>query len=271
VREFTRVPEAYRAFDLHWVPEAEAGALYAAAGLAFVHAPMPDWVPESFRNVPAVESDTVVFVGSHDPLREDLLGEAVERGLPLRVYGDGWRDAAGNPSVAHPGGWTKKIVNQLDFWRAHGLRGFAMRATYRYRPHRSRIWMQDHCAPSLTEAAYFGVSRESRITLGINRYPSFRHSFRRPHRYSRLRDIEAPMLGACYLTEWAPGLDELYEPGREIEIYHGVEELVELADRLQHDPTRRRQLRVNGQRRALSAHTITRSLSHLARKLGLPA
>jgi len=29
VREFTRVPDNYRSFDLHWVPEAEARVLYA--------------------------------------------------------------------------------------------------------------------------------------------------------------------------------------------------------------------------------------------------
>ena len=38
------------------------------------------------------------------------------------------------------------------------------------------------------------------------------------------------MLGACYLTEWVPGLAQLYELGREIEVYRDVEEL---ADKIQ--------------------------------------
>ena len=78
------------------------------------------------------------------------------------------------------------------------------------------------------------------------------------------------MLGACYLTEQAPGLEDLYEIGTEIETYGTVLELVSKAERLQKDPARRRSLRELGQRRALAEHTIGRSLERMAAALGLP-
>ncbi len=56
---------------------------------------------------------------------------------------------------------------------------------------------------------YNALTAESMITLGINRYPSFHFPISKPDSYSRLRDIEAPMLGACYLTEWTEGIEEL--------------------------------------------------------------
>src|SRR6202042_1109419 len=45
------------------------------------------------------------------------------------------------------------------------------------------------------------ITQNSEITPGGNRSPSLRYPFYRPNTYSRLRDIEAPMMGACYLTE----------------------------------------------------------------------
>src|SRR6202142_1808936 len=77
VREFRRVPGCFGEFDLHWVPEAEARPMYAAARLPFVYAPMPMWVPPGLRGTPSKETEGAVFIGSHDALREDLLGKAV--------------------------------------------------------------------------------------------------------------------------------------------------------------------------------------------------
>jgi hypothetical protein len=97
------------------------------------------------------------------------------------------------------------------------------------------------------------------------------NSNRKPLRYSRLRDIEAPMLGACYLTEWTEGLDCLFETGPEIETYRTAEELsVKLAE-LSADPERRRSMRRRAQRHALDKHCVPRSVARIAELLGLSA
>lgn len=270
VREFTRVPASFRSFDLHWVPEADACALYTTAKLPFVYAPMPMWVPPQLRTVPEKENADITFIGSYDLLREDLLGDAVARGLPLRLHGDGWR--SGGPGTTPPprtlGG---TVSNQFAFLRTHGLRGFAMRATYQLHRPRPNGWIEQCWQPLTEREDYFRTTRESQVVLGINRYPSFRHSFSNPGRYSRLRDIEAPMLGTCYLAERAPGLADLYDLGTEIETYGDATELVEKATQLQRDPSRRTTLRRLGQRRALADHTLARSLARITARLGLPA
>jgi hypothetical protein len=275
VREFTRVPEVFRGFDLHWAPEFEACELYRNAGLPFIHAPMPVWVPPAFRTIPDRETDDAVFIGSHDVLREALLADVVARGLPLRLYGAGWKPASrsheASPLPPSVGARVKPsfLSNQREFLRTEGLRGFAMKLSYKlHRPPAPEALRSSVQAPIYGED-YFRATQESAVTLGINRYPSFRHSFRHPHAYSRLRDIEAPMLGACYLTEACPGLDRLYEVGREIETYRNGEELAAKAKELLASPARRRELRVNGRRRALSDHSITRSLEKIFSTLGL--
>lgn len=268
VREFTQVPASYHGFDLHWVPEADARALYTAAGLPFVYAPMPMWVRPEFRTVPERENGDITFIGSHDLLRENLLGDAVARGLPLRLHGDGWRPGGFSPPLqARTVGGT--VGNQFAFLRTHGVRGFVMRATYQLHRSRPDGWIAQCWQPPRTGEDYFRTTRESQVVLGINRYPSFRHPFFQPGRYSRLRDIEAPMLGACYLVERAPGLEDLYDPGTEVETYGNVAELVEKATRLRREPARRASLRRLGQRRALANHTLVRSMARIATALGL--
>lgn len=270
VREFTTVPSAFGAFDLHWVPEAAARSMYASAGLAFVYSPMPMWVEPRNRTVPEEGSDSVLFVGSHDSLREELLGEAVSRGLRLEIHGSGWID---NAPLAGPAGAPigRRLANQIEFLGREGVRGLLMRATYSLRGRRPRGWIEKVARPPLHGDAYFEAIRRAAVTIGINRCPSFRRSFANPLRYSRLRDIEAPMLGASYLTEAAPGIEDLYEVGAEIEVYRDASELVEKAERLRAEPKRRLQLRRLGQRRALAEHTIEKSMERIARKLGIGA
>jgi spore maturation protein CgeB len=91
----------------------------------------------------------------------------------------------------------------------------------------------------------------------------------RPLSYSRLRDIEAPMLGACFLTEWTEGLEHLFELGLEIETYRTPDELVEKLSSLTREPDRRRAMRANAQRRALAHHSVGQSLGKLFGALGV--
>lgn len=76
------------------------------------------------------------------------------------------------------------------------------------------------------------------------------------------------MLGACYLTEYAPGIEQLYNLGTEIEVYRDAFELADKVRALQADPAQRRSLRRAGQRRALSHHTVARSFDRILRELG---
>ncbi len=100
--------------------------------------------------------------------------------------------------------------------------------------------------------------------LGINRVPTLRASSRCPILYSRLRDIEAPMLAACYLTEFTEGLAQLYDLGTEIETYRDATELCAKLKQLESDPHKRRAMRTGAQRRALREHTVASTLNKIA-------
>jgi hypothetical protein len=270
IRLFRKVPEEFRGFDLHWVPEAAGVGLYRAAGLPFLHAPMACWVAPKWRTTPNAETLPPTFVGTRDEQRERLFAGAYLLGLKMDLRGLGWDGEVSSWVGPSSGSGYKFFANQWKFATRHGAGALVRKLA-------NRIWppapLKFDFSPWVREAcpgdAYWDVLRECRVCVGVNRYSSARCPVDRPDRYSRLRDIEAPMAGAAYLTESAPGIDELYEVGREIEVYRDAGELAAKVGELESDEPRRRRLREAGQRRALGEHSIERTIEKIARQLGI--
>ena len=270
VREFRTVPDEFHGFDLHWVPEHKAGALYARARLPHVLAPMACWVPPAQRKPVTRETLPVTFLGTRDEQRERLFADAIRLGLRVDLRGPGWESVATAPAPVPPRARNplQLVARQFDFARQHGWHALTRKMARTVIPREALAFdFAPYARPALFGDAYWPALRECAVCLGVNRYPSFHHTFDRPDTYSRLRDIEAPMAGACYLTEWTEGLDRLYELGAEIETYRTPAELVEKANALAVDAPRRKKLRAAGQRRALSEHSISRTVERIAERL----
>lgn len=275
VREFGEVPDVYRPFALHWVPEFEALAMYRRAGMPCLHAPMPCWVPPDMRGVPGDEPEPPTFIGSADILRRHLLGAAIRAGADLYVRGPGWATGApdGQSAPAARKSLGTVLSNQWTIMRAQGVGPVLRKVVEHWRPLEVVPVPAERILPAVASANYLEATRRAKVTVGVNRVPTPRASNRQPLTYSRLRDIEAPMVGACYLTEWTRGLEDLYDIGTEIETYRTPEELAGKIAALIGDGARRRRLRERGQRRALDEHSAARSLRRIAREVagGPPA
>lgn len=273
VRTFRRIPEEYRAFDLNWVPESNATGLYRKAGMPFVHLPMPMWVAPEHRVLKEEKLEQVSFIGSTDIQRiillEDILSRAPE--LPLAIYGEGWLNstspAAPETPVPLKFGLSQWATHQNEFIRSQGLTAWFRKIRYRKNNTVPSARLRTYLRSKPDFQEYVRLSQESRITMGINRYPSFRFPLNQPDSYSRLRDIEAPMLGCCYLTEWANGLDELYDIGNEIFVYRSPADFIEQYTRLASDEVLRRKLRKKGQLRSLNEHSIPHTLNAIFKTL----
>lgn len=266
VRELRRVPEPYRGFDLHWVPEFETLPMYAAAGMPHLHAPMPCWVRGDLRRVPERETEPPTFLGSADILRRQLLGGALESGARFMLRGPGWAGDARVPTVRPKGGLLR---NQIDLVERHGFNALTAKLADRMFPIAVPSIDSSSIAPPVFGEDYIRVTREAVVTLGVNRVPAARRPLARPLAYSRLRDIEAPMLGACYLTEHCEGVSRLYDVGREIETYRTPVELAEKLGELTADASRRQAMRRGAQERALRDHSVPVTLGRIRERLGL--
>jgi len=269
VREFRRVPPAFFSFDLHWVPEFEALPMYRKAALPFLHAPMPCWIPNQLRTVSKTESEPPTFIGSADTLRKNLFSKAIVAGAEILIRGPGWNDSNRQTHDVKKGSkkW-QKIINQYPFAKKHGLLSLGAKLINALCPNLSFEIPKKHFAPTVFGGEYYKVTRSSKITLGVNRVPAARRPWIWPLKYSRLRDIEAPMLGACYLTEYTEGVAMLYDIGKEIETYRTPFELVEKMNELLANSQKRAELRSAGQKRALKDHSVPATLKKILHRLG---
>ncbi|HEY9003238.1 MAG TPA: glycosyltransferase [Mucilaginibacter sp.] len=272
VREFRKIPAAYEVFDLNWVPEHKALEMYNSAGFKFIHLPMPVWVAPEDRVIKDEVYNQVTLLGSKDIQRKLLIEEVIKLypDIPLAVYGSGWKKgaSAADPSMQNQA-FTKRVQNQLSFVKNYGINAYYNKLKSLNYPYETDASILGKYKGDHQIEQYKVLTAASMITVGINRYPSYHFPIDRPDTYSRLRDIEAPMLGACYLTEWTEGIENLYEPQQEIALYHNAEDFVEKVKELKSDHKKRNMLKVNGQKRALSEHTIPNSLNKLIRTLGI--
>jgi hypothetical protein len=269
VREFRVVPSEFSAFTLNWVPEYEAVRMYKDSGVGFLHLPMPCWIPTNLRNVPLVESERPTFIGSADILRRDLLGNAIAIGADLVIRGRGWssNDAA---EVSVRRSFAEIVLNQASEVRRNGAMGLGRKLMGKFSRRPPPAIPDERIIAAVSEQLeYFRITREAVVTIGINRVPTLRAGWRCPLSYSRLRDIEAPMLGACYLTERTKGLELMYESGHEIETYRTPEELRLKLSALVCDASRRLKMRQRAQEKALNELTVAKSLSRICSHLGL--
>jgi len=279
MREFHSVAELVDRYTLNWVPEKEACELYQRRGAAHVSLPMAVNA-DLYRTSPAEEIPQVTFIGSVDGLRTRLLAEVFPSGLPLKVYGGNWvSQGPATSSRQSISSSVKRIIRRRrkslsQHWQR--TRHYGLSAELRQLATRPNLGtellrgFQNSLNAGVPHEEMLRLATDSAVLLGINRCPHPGYPLDAPLVYSRLRDIEGPMMGACYLTEYCADLDDMYEVGKEIAVYRNVEELVSEARRLLQDEEARGKLRRLGQRAALSRHTMERRFEVIFRTLGLP-
>ncbi len=265
VREFKKPPKEFGVFNLNWVPEYKALAMYKKVTFAHTHLPMPMWVEPKFRTLPNFENEQISFIGSKDIQRQLFFEKIIAKApnLPLNLYGAGWEENNNKKTLQKHKNYTKtnQLYFQINFIYKYGLTAYLRKLQQLKINLNLSSLLQDHVLPKPNFDDYIKITQNSIITLGINRYPSYSFPLHKPNTYSRLRDIEAPMLGACYLTENTEGLAEMYEIGNEIEVYNCDTEFLEKINSLKLDAKKRKNLRINGQKRALQKNAIPVSIN----------
>ena len=232
------------------------------------------WVAPERRLIKQTENNRMSFIGSHDIQRQLFFEKILSKypDLPLDIYGAGWEtinNDTDKKNISYQ--FLDKIKVQINIIQTQGIIAYKRKLEQRnFKPKLSSEFLK-HIKAKPNFESYTRISKESMITLGINRYPSFHYPLHKPNTYSRLRDIEAPMLGACYLTEYTLGLENMYELNKEIVVYTTEEELISQANRLMNDKPLRNSLRINGQKKALNKLSIQNSLNIIKDTLGISA
>ena len=242
--------------NIHWMPMAAN----------------PDWYHVHASAASGWRHD-VSFVGSFNPFRRALIADCVQNGFKPAIYGRGWEAAAPSP---YRFDWDcYKVWHDVRHYavprmRAEGVSSL-VEAVRRKASRRRKLpaLVGPELYPPCTDEALPVIFRSSKVNLGFSDTGWHADSRVLPSRnlQCRLRDFEVPMSGGFYLVQRAPGLEDQYRLGQEIETWTSSEELIDkLAYFNTHEAAACR-IRAAGHTRAITSHTWRHRFDGLFQRL----
>jgi hypothetical protein len=253
------------------------------------------WPMAGFASKPdftAPRSPAVRFVGFPSPARIAALRALAASGVPIEVYGS-WSRAtsgvgadagAGAPAPAAARSARSGLSRAVASIAGRARRGLhavpaivhedGLMAAWGRRRASSAPAAADHRdlepwlrGPVPTEALPRTLAGAV-VTLGCSETAA---GGRRGRRMMRLRDFEAPLAGACHLTQASPGLEDCYDLGREVLTWEEPGDLVETAKACLADPAKCLEVARAGWTRAAREHTYAARLRVLFDALKAPS
>jgi len=188
----------------------------------------------------------------------------LEGGVDAQAFGQYWdpAPAAGEPAAGSAQGGILARALKLAF----GGRSVVQAMRDRMDWDRLRTRHQAALHGPVSDEQYVALFSESRISLGFLVLGDT-HRTPRPLRQIRLREFEAPMAGAFYLTGWLDEIALHYEIGTEVVCYRSRGELVDLSRYYLANDTERETIRRAGYERARRDHTWRRRFEDLFAEL----
>ena len=252
VYAFDRVAPLAREASLNWFPESAAEPHYRALGrqvLCRPYALNPAALPEAVCSV-AVHplgfvgaaiwnpGDAGRCSGGARPSRDGARGR-----LAMAIRATGGARARSTDATTGHAGPLKQIGDRL-----------LIRALV--------PWVGP--GEPLTDADLIRFVSECRVVLGLNEAPVRRRADRS---YLKLRDVEFPGYGACYLTQHNPDVARAFDVGREVLTFHNLVEAAAMARDHAARPALAEAIGRAGRRRVLREHTWATRLEEIVRAL----
>lgn len=244
VHQFDLVSEIAPHYDYCMVPEQEALYKYRDIGAKPVHIQMAA-NPDVYKPYPLAREYDVTFVGQNYLDRQEYMAYLYRNGIDARVWGPNWGNAV----------------------KPRNLPGRLLQRFGLYRP----ALPADRLGPVLSDDELIKMYSRSKISLNFSEVlvQDEKYSKGAIKRHIRLRDFEAPMSGAFYMTGYQDELKDYYVIDREIVCYDTKKELLEKIRYYLKNPEEAEAIRKAGLARALKDHTWENRFRQLFDIIGL--
>jgi spore maturation protein CgeB len=267
VHQFDLVRDIAPRFDVCVVPERSALADFHAVGARPLRIQLAA-NPRVYRPYPEPRIYDVTFVGQRYADRADFLGQLHRHGIDVRAWGAGWQ-ARKRLDVAH----ARAAMALVEDERFDGIRRLILS---RIAPHsdtrsgqpRAEVDTSAFGGPRLLQLDLIKMFSQSRMSLGFATAGES-HLADKRLTHLRLREFEAPMSGALYLTEDQPELAEYFEPGTELLTYTNQDDLLDKARYYLSHQEQSERIRHAGVNRARADNTWQHRFRELFAALGL--
>ena len=269
VHQFDLVRDIAPRFDACVVPEAAAQHDFRAVGARPLRIQLAA-NPRVYRPYPEPRVYDVTFVGQRYADRADFLGHLHRNGVDVRAWGAGWQPGK-RLDLAH----ARAALALVEDERLGGLARLLRRRLRRSaRPTAGSGQAADAVdtrpfgGPRLLQRDLIRMFSRSRASLGFATAGDS-HLGDRRLTHLRLREFEAPMSGALYVTEQQPELAEYFEPGKEVLTYTDRDDLLDKVRYVLGHPEHAERIRRAGLERARREHTWQHRFGQLFAALGL--
>lgn len=277
IYQFDLVSEVARHVDFSWHSEKAAADSYKKIG------GNPVWVQlgadaDLYHPVEQGNRESkACFVGQRYCDRDRWLAALVRDGIPVDIFGNGWSPnksslppsalrACGNEPGSF-GAYAEVFSSNLKSGFVSGMARSVRQAIYAINSRRLTNFLMPHVKGHASDIAeVFG--RYELILNFSNVWADGRPGSERIA-HVRLRDFEAPMARAAYLTGHTSEITEFFDVGTEIDTYTSSEELVDKARFYLRSPSSAERLRERGYRRARRDHTWDERFKMLFTKTGI--
>jgi hypothetical protein len=239
---FDRVSSLAARTSLNWFVESEAEERYRALGVPYLRAPYalnPEALPDASCHAP---DRSLLFIGSanHHRIRATALIRLA--GADLKVRGWGWREA-------------------LEAKSARSLAPSAlMKRTGRAA---LRALLGSRIGGYLDQDTMLEELRRSAVILGLNAGGLGLDACN----YLKLRDVEFPGMGCCYLCQHHKDLGDAFVLGQEVITFRTAWEAGQLARDLARFPAKCREIGRLARTRVLQDHTWSARLPMIESRL----
>jgi spore maturation protein CgeB len=268
VHQFDLVRGIAACFEVCVVPELAAQSDFLQAGARPVRIQLAA-NPRFYRPYPYPRTYDVTFAGQRYADRAELLQLLRQHGLDARAWGAGWSTCK-RLDVAH----LKAAAALYEDERFDGIQRFSRRWIWpratAAQPQPNTVDTLGWGGPRLLQRDLVKVFSKSRVSLGFATAGNSHLSEQRLT-HLRLRDFEATMSGALYMTEHQPELAEYFSIGEEIVTYADASELLDKTRYYVQHAEEAERIRRAGFLRARRDHTWQHRFRQLFAYLGLPA
>lgn len=209
------------------------------------------------------------FVGGNYGLRADYALHLLDNGVDLHLHGPGWTLSG---SVARA---KRRLRRDLTMGAALLAPSLATQATFTARAARIDVARRLAAAhpgnvhQPVPDDEVIRLYSSSDVSLGFLEVFEHHDPSRPVLQHLHLREFEAPMSGALYLTNYSDELAEMFEPDKEVLVWRNRHELLEKARFYSEHREAGDRIRKAGRERALACHTYEQRFQQLFEQIGL--